>query len=216
MPEPFSTPYAGYNVLDKWDSPSWDDITREVVAKRLHEVPQREFLTQDEWETLEAVCARLIPQPDRPEHPVPIVPFIDRKLRENQGDGYRYENMPDLRRGWRMGIAGIEKEADRRHKRRFPELQPEQQDEILRAIQTEEVTEDPWHELPARRFFSEILLKTVVRIYYAHPAAWSEVGFGGPASPRGYVRKEMGTHDAWEAEEAWNPAVAHEEMREGS
>jgi hypothetical protein len=205
MPERFETPYAGYDVLEKWDSPSWNDITREVVRKRLEEVPEREFLEPDEWRTLEAVCARLIPQPDRGESPVPIVPFIDQKLKNNQGSGYRYENMPDLRAAWRLGIAGIEKEAHRRHHRRFAELQPEQQDELLRAIQNEEVQGDLWEELPPKRFFTETLLKTVVGIYYAHPAAWSETGFGGPASPRGYVRREMGKHDAWEAEEKWNP-----------
>lgn len=207
MPEQFRTPYEDYDVLRKRDSPSWDDTTREVVRKRLREVPERRFLEADEWETLEAVCARLVPQPDRPGSPVPIVPFIDEKLHDNQGNGYRYENMPDLRTSWRLGIAGIEKEAHRRYHTGFRELEPATQDEILRAIQNEEVQGNLWQELPPKRFFTDTLLKTVVGIYYAHPAAWSEIGWGGPASPRGYVRRGLDEHDPWEADEAWNPVT---------
>ena len=38
--------------------------------------------------------------------------------------------------------------------------------------------------------------------YYAHPTAWNEMGFGGPASPRGYVRMDKNRRDPWEAAEA--------------
>ena len=37
--------------------------------------------------------------------------------------------------------------------------------------------------------------------YYAHPTAWSEIGWGGPASPRGYVRMDLNERDPWEAAE---------------
>lgn len=207
MAERFRTPYEGYDVLQKRDSPSWDDTTREVVRKRLQEVPERCFLEAAEWETLEAVCSRLVAQPDRVGDPVPIVPFIDERLHENRGDGYRYENMPDLRSSWRLGIAGVDKEAHLRHHKGFTELEPEEQDEILRAIQNEQVGGDLWEELPPKRFFTDTLLKTVVGIYYAHPAAWSEIGWGGPASPRGYVRRGLDEHDPWEADEKWHPVT---------
>ena len=46
-----------------------------------------------------------------------------------------------------------------------------------------------------------MLLKTVVGFYYAHPKAWNEIGFGGPASPRGYVRLGFSERDPWEAKE---------------
>ncbi len=39
----FSTRYHGYNVLDKWSSPDWDDQTRRVVRERLEEVPLARF-----------------------------------------------------------------------------------------------------------------------------------------------------------------------------
>jgi len=75
----FETPFLTYDVLDKWDSPSWNEQTREVVRKRLEEVPQRHFLTAGQWSLLEAIVARLMPQPERDE-PVPIVPWIDDML----------------------------------------------------------------------------------------------------------------------------------------
>lgn len=202
MPENFSTPYAGYDVLAKWDSPSWNEQTREVVRQRLRDVPPRRFLEPEAWETLEAVCARLLPQPDRRSGPVPIVPFIDALLHRGQGDGYRYEDMPDLRTSWRLGVSGIDGEARRRHGAGFRDLDAARQDSVLRAVQEGEVEGAPWDELPPRRFFSSVLLKSVVGIYYAHPAAWSEIGFGGPASPRGYVRLGFGKRDPWEAREA--------------
>jgi hypothetical protein len=41
----------------------------------------------------------------------------------------------------------------------------------------------------------------IVVAYYAHPTAWNEIGFGGPASPRGYVRMGFDKRDPWEAAE---------------
>ena len=29
------------------------------------------------------------------------------------------------------------------------------------------------------------LVADIVKAYYAHPTSWNEIGFGGPASPRG-------------------------------
>ena len=55
---PFRTPYVDYDVLAKWDTPSWDEQTREVLRKRLTEVPARRFFSETEWQTLEAVCRR--------------------------------------------------------------------------------------------------------------------------------------------------------------
>jgi hypothetical protein len=59
-----------------------------------------------------------------------------------------------------------------------------------------------WAGLPAALFFSERLVADILAAYYAHPTAWSEIGFGGPASPRGYVRMGFDRRDPWEAVEA--------------
>ena len=47
-------------------------------------------------------------------------------------------------------------------------------------------------------FFAEVL-KAAAGHFYSHPDAWSEIGFGGPASPRGYVRMGLDERDPWEA-----------------
>lgn len=195
---PRRRPYADYDVLAKWDTPSWDDLTREVIRRRLTEVPVRRFFNEAEWQTLEAVCDRLVPQPDRSD-PIPIVPWIDEKLHHDQRDGFRYDDMPPLRGAWRLGLEGIDQESQCRFDADFRSLSGADRDTVLRAIQTGDVKGGVWDRLPAQRFFANILLNEVVGEYYAHPAAWSEVGFGGPASPRGYVRLGTNQRDPWEA-----------------
>jgi hypothetical protein len=94
----FRTRYPGYNVLDKWSSPDCDDQTREVVRRRLEEVPPIRFFTDYEALTLAAIAERIVPQPDRDdEEKIPIVPWIDEKLHEDKRDGYRYEELPPQR-----------------------------------------------------------------------------------------------------------------------
>ena len=88
--------FPGYDVLAKWDTPSFDDTTRAVLAARLDAVPPRRWLTPDEWTLLDAINARLLPQPER-EHPIPITPWIDAMLHDDRGEGYRHPDMPPLR-----------------------------------------------------------------------------------------------------------------------
>lgn len=196
----FRSPYPDYDVLDKWDSPSWNDTTRRVVADRLENVPRRRFFTEQEWRTLEAVCDRIVPQPDRPRDPVPIVPWIDEKLLQHQGEGFRYADMPPMEEAWRKGLHCLDSESERRYGAPFTDLSGDEQDDILKRVQTSKVRSTRWRGLPPHRFFSDLLAE-VVSIYYSHPKAWSEIGFGGPASPRGYVRIGPDTSDPWEAKE---------------
>jgi hypothetical protein len=196
----FQTPYPGYDVLEKWDTPSWNDQTRAVVEQRLEKVPKRRFLTERQWLLLEAIAARLVPQDDRND-PIPVVPWIDDMLAENRSPGYRYEGMPPLREAWTRGLDALEAESRKVYDRPFVALPGSDQDALLRAVQSGEVECEEWRSLPPQRFFKALLLKQVVSTYYAHPAAWSEIGFGGPASPRGYVRLGFDERDPWEAKE---------------
>ena len=199
----FQTRYPRHNVLDKWSSPDWDDQTREVVRKRLEEVPEIRFFNDEEARTLTAVAERIVPQPDRDEAgKIPIVPWIDEKLYKDERDGYRYEELPPQREAWRLGLKGIDETAQAIFGgKSFARLDPLSQDVVLTHVARGDAPGATWERMPAARFFKSVLSVTIAKIYYAHPAAWNEIGYNGPSSPRGHVRKWEGGVDPWEAQE---------------
>jgi hypothetical protein len=54
--------------------------------------------------------------------------------------------------------------------------------------------------MPVHRVW-ELLVGDCIAAYYAHPWAWDEIGFGGPAYPRAYTRLENGLPEPWEVDE---------------
>ena len=73
-------------------------------------------------------------------------------------------------------------------------------DRLLRCVEKGEVAAD-WGGLDPQLFWIWRLIPDLVSAYYAHPSAWSAMGFSGPASPRGYVRMDANQRDPWEAAE---------------
>lgn len=188
--------FPGYSTLAKRDTPSWNDATRLVMDKRLHEVPKRRFFTYEEWPILLAICDRIIPQGANPK--VPIANFIDAKMADNQTEGYRRAGQPPMQEMWRRGLAATDAEAKRRFGWPFVELPGGRQDDVLRAIQQGDVRAPEWEGVPPKAFFTSRVLHDVTSVYYAHPQGWDEMGFGGPASPRGYVRMGFDRQDPWD------------------
>jgi len=192
-------PYAGYDVLAKWDTPSYNDVTRRVLADRLHDIPPRRFFTPEAYALLEAIVERLAPPlPDL--CPRLLASWIDDRLYRNLGEGFRGVDAPSFQQSWRIGIAAIDGEARRLCHAPFAALTPEDRDRTLRAIQAGDTDPAVWPDLEATSFFSDALLKMTAGLAYAHPAGWNDIGFGGPASPRGYVRLGFDSRDPWEAE----------------
>ena len=87
------------------------------------------------------------------------------------------------------------------------------QDALLHKMQGGQLRDPAWGDMPCDLFFTFRLLRDIVRTYYSHPTAWNEIGWGGPASPRGYVRLVGDRRDPWEAAEA-KPGHETEARRE--
>jgi gluconate 2-dehydrogenase subunit 3-like protein len=206
--------YPGYDVLAKRRTPSWNEQTRRVIDHRLALPREPRFLDEARWRTLDAVCGRIVPQP-KTRPPVPIAAMVDAKLFEGRADGYRDSRLPPLREAWLRGLQAIDNEARRRHGVGFDALEPDEQDALLRAAQEGLLSDPAWEGMPPAIFFSKRLLLDIVEAYYGHPTAWSEIGFGGPASPRGYVRMNFDRRDPWEAAEA-KPGHEAEAARKNS
>ena len=196
-----SARYPNYDVLAKRHTPSWNEKTRRVIDQRLALPREPRFLSDAEFQTLEAVCARIVPQPaTRP--PIPVAAMIDTKLFDDKGDGYRDYRLPPLREAWQRGLRALDAEAQARNGGAFSALSVDEQDALLRAAQEGRLTNPAWQGMASKLFFAKRLLLDIVKAYYAHPTAWSEIGYGGPASPRGHVRMDFDRRDPWEAAEA--------------
>ncbi len=205
--------YPGYDVLSKRDTPSWNGQTRGAIDRRLAIDPERyQFFSEAEWLTLCALCHRIIPQPtDRT--PVPVAAMVDLKMVEGPRDGYRNAQLPPMQDAWRQGLAALDLEARGAHGRRFHELPAVLQEGLIIAMQNGDLHGKGWRGMPCHLFFKDRLLVDIVKSYYAHPTAWNEIGWGGPASPRGYVRLKADRRDPWEAAEA-QPGREAEAYRE--
>lgn len=198
--------YPGFHTLDQ--QKFWDEATRNVILQRMHEVPPIRFFTPEEARLMQAVCDRILPQDDRDdEHKIPLVNFIDDRLYHGRSDGYRFEHMPPDDEAHRLGLQAIEAIAQRIYRLPFVDLDPHAQDHVLQTIHdgAPPAGEEIWRKMPVEHFWL-LLVQDTVRVYYAHPYAWDEIGFGGPSYPRGYMRLEGGQPEPWEVEEqryAW-------------
>jgi hypothetical protein len=193
--------YPGYDVMSKRWTLSWNEATRETIDRRLAIPREPRFFTAEEWRTLTAVCARIMPQPpDRP--PVPLPAFVDQKITDGLLDGYRFAQMPPQGEAWRRGLAALEQESRGKHDERFDQLTGPEQDELLGRMQKGDLTGPAWGGMPCKLFFEHRVIPDIVHAYYAHPVAWNEIGFSGPASPRGHVRMGLNRRDPWDPVEA--------------
>ena len=193
--------FPGYDVMAKRNSLSWDDKTREVIDRRLNVPREPRYLTSVEFRLLEAIADRIIPQTNNHAR-IPLAALVDDRLFNDLGDGFRAPGTPRLREAWRQGLAALEADMQARYDRSFTELDPSTQDVVLKQMQEGELKNAAWGTMTSKEFFKSRLAHDIATLYYAHPAAWSEMGFGGPASPRGYVRMGYNERDSWEAAEA--------------
>jgi len=102
---------------------------------------------------------------------IPVLAFIDQKLAEGNLDGYQYADMPDDR-----------------------------QVEIADSFAEGSLEGRVWEELNLKHAWG-VVMRSVLAGFYSHPWAWNEIGFGGPAYPRGYARLGIGLSETWEGEE---------------
>lgn len=194
--------YPGYDVLSQQEY--WDEATRRKVLERVLDTPEIRFFSPTEAQLMEVIASHLLPQHDRdPSCQIPIVPRIDQRLHEGQIPGYRFEKMPPDRDAYRLGFRAIEQMATKCHGRPFLDLSWREQDELLKSIHDAKPMDgaaDIWERMEIHRFWA-LMMGDCAHAYYSHPWAWNEIGFGGPAYPRAYMRLENGEPEPWEVAE---------------
>ena len=192
--------FPQYDVLAKRNTPSWNEKTRQVINDRLAVPREPRFLTEHEFATVTALADRITPQP-RNRPPIPVASLIDEKLLHDKTDGFRAADMPPEREAWQRGLRALDAEARQAFGEAFCELSVRQQDELITRLHKGDMHDPAWDGMPPKTFLHQRLTRDIVFAYWSHPTAWNEVGWGGPASPRGYVRMGYDERDPWEAAE---------------
>ncbi len=167
--------YPDFNVMD--DRDHWDPVTRAVLEQRVAPPPPCRFFTENEQRTLAALFDVMLAQDAEPR--VPVLEMVDAKLYAGQLDGYRYETMPADDRTMQLVAQHLEGLAD---------LDPDGRHARVKAFADGELH---WEGLDASLAW-KVATRLAVSAFYSHPWAFNEIGFRGPAYPRGYMRRNMG------------------------
>jgi hypothetical protein len=185
--------FPGYDVLQ--EAYRWDDVTTGVVLARLEPDTDFAFFTPTEQAAAEALCDQLLAQWEEPK--IPVIFQIDHRLALGETDGWHYDDLPEDGEGWRRSLAALDDEARDQCGQPFYALSRDDQATIVQGIQDA----DQWRGFNAKRLWS-LWTRYVCAAFYAHPWAWNEIGFGGPAYPRGYKNRGIGSREEWEVREA--------------
>jgi Gluconate 2-dehydrogenase subunit 3 len=176
--------YPDFDVLDNVEA--WDEATKKVVLARLEPPGPLRFFTEDEEPCLRAFCDTVLAQDSEPR--VPVAESVDGKLADGRLDGYQYADMPDDRDTFRLVLRGLDWVAsDRYGKASFAAADDATREAIIDQFAHGQLEGGTWDRLNVTRAWS-VCMRMVLSTFYAHPWAWNEIGFGGPAYPRGFMR----------------------------
>jgi hypothetical protein len=192
--------YPDYDVLS--ETSHWDEKTREVVLDRVENVPPIRFFDDVEARTLNAFCDVATAQDSEPR--VPVLAYIDEKLHAGKRDGWQFFDLPDDDELWRRVARGLDEEARNLTFDSFADAPLEAQVGIVHRFSKGELHGGVWNTVNVKRAFS-VVMRYVAQAFYSHPWAWNEIGFGGPAYPRGYGafgNPDLGERESWEGAEA--------------
>jgi hypothetical protein len=201
--------FPGFDVLSQ--APHWDQVTTDLVLARVGPPAEVKFFTAAEQACATALLDLLTGQNGTDnELAVPVLEMIDARLAAGETDGWRYDDMPEDGQAWRDTLAYLDADAERRCGTTFAEAPEADQHDLVQAVQ--DLKSDDWHGLPVAHVWS-LWTRYACTAFYAHPFAWTEIGFPGPAYPRGYKNAGVGKLEPFEVPDA---RPAEDPVREGA
>jgi gluconate 2-dehydrogenase subunit 3-like protein len=200
--------FPGFDVLGQ--APHWDQVTADVVTARIGPPPAVTFFTGPEEPCARALLNLLTGQDGSDGEPaVPVLEMVDSRLAAGETDGWRYADMPEDGQAWRDTLSYLDADAGLRCGTSFAGASVIDQTALVQAVQ--ELKSADWHGLPAAHVWS-LWTRYACTAFYAHPFAWAEIGFPGPAYPRGYKNAGVGKLEPFEVRDA---QPAEDPVKEG-
>jgi hypothetical protein len=184
--------FPGFDPLNQ--APHWDQVTAGLIEARVRPSRQVTFFTSAERACAAALLDDLLAQPR-----VPVLRMIEARLAAGETDGWRYADMPEDGQAWRDALAYLDADAKDRCGTTFAEAGEADRHHLIQAVQ--ELGAGDWHGLSAGHVWS-LWTRYACTAFYAHPAAWAEIGFPGPAYPRGYKNAGVDRLEPFEVPDA--------------
>lgn len=191
------TRYPSFNVMDEREA--WDIHTQAIVTNRVLEPQPCTVLDGEEQQLMRRICSALVDD-GREEVIRYVLAHIDRTLKETTGEGERKAGIPERKTLILEGIQHVGKLIFQLTGNKAIKCDEQKITEVLRQISEGRANFSKWPSDLQREWFVKMLNLTV-EAYCSHPVVWSEMGYAGPAYPRGYVRGDIGQLDPWEAKE---------------
>jgi hypothetical protein len=198
--------FPGLDVLGQ--ARHWDQVTADLVTARLSPPSGLAFFTDAEAACAGILLNLLTGQQDNQE--ISVLHMVDARLAAGETDGWRYCDMPEDGQAWRDTLALLDEDAAARCGTTFAGAPEDDQLALIQAVQ--DLAAKDWHELNAAHVWS-LWTRYACTALYAHPLAWNEIGFPGPAYPRGY--KNAGV-DKLEPFEVRDTRPSGDPVREGA
>jgi len=185
------TRFDGFDVLSQ--AHAWDPVTAGIVLRRLSPMPALRFFTPAQEAVARPMLDLLLDQREEPR--VPVFEMIDQRLAELTTDGWRYEDMPEDPDAWVATLEALDQDAFTHYGRGFAECDELEQTKLMQAVA--DLGSERWHDMPASRVWS-LWTRYACSAFYSHPWVWNEIGFPGPAYPRGYKHPGINTLEPFE------------------
>jgi hypothetical protein len=187
--------FPGFDVMRQ--AKHWDQVTRDLVTSRLAVPSATEFFDKNEGRCARVLLNLLTGQ--EVEARIPVLEMVDTRLAAGETDGWRYEDMPEDGQAWRDTLGYLDEDSRARCGLPFAEAPAEDQLDVIQAVQDRQSGD--WHGLNAAHVWS-LWTRYACTALYAHPYAWNEIGFSGPAYPRGYKNAGVDKLEGYEVRDA--------------
>ncbi|ART70056.1 hypothetical protein BTO20_17055 [Mycobacterium dioxanotrophicus] len=185
--------FPDFDVLTQADK--WDQVTAGVVLGRLALPTTLSFFTVEEMAIAQPLLDLLLAQDDDPK--VPVLELIDSRLAAGETDGWHYDDMPADGQAWRDSLAALDGDARDHYGAGYGDLGTGKQARLLQDVQDLADAAEHWHGRPAGHVWS-LWTRYACTAFYSHPWAWNEMGFSGPAYPRGYLNPGVNALERYE------------------
>jgi Gluconate 2-dehydrogenase subunit 3 len=191
----YSGRFPGFDVMKQ--RRHWDDVTAEVVEERFEAPPGESAFTEHELTTTARLVTMLL---DLDGAMAALVAAqIGRRLESGETDGWHYDDMPEDVIAWRRSLQALDEESRLRGDTTFDELDSNSRHRILTGVTDSAAS--TWHGMAGAKVWN-MWLRYACTAFYAHPDSWNEIGFPGPAYPRGYKNPGVDKLEPFEVADA--------------